>query len=107
MNRLQPFLTKCLGYRSNGGGGSTGNGTAGDVKVDIAVRMRILVDNVVRYDATPMVQNLIHHMARISLEVSVQRRPSRDNNDVWTMGPQMMTTTTGGANNVANSNQCP
>ncbi len=56
LTRLQPLLTECLGYRN---GGMT-------TKIRLhARRSRTIVDNIVRYVTVSMVQNLIHHLARI------------------------------------------
>jgi hypothetical protein len=55
--RLQPLLTECLGYRN---GGMT-------TKIaSHARRTRTIVGDVVRYATVPMVQNLVHHSARIA-----------------------------------------
>jgi hypothetical protein len=57
---LQPLLTECLGYRN---GGMT-------TKIALhARRMRRIADDDVRYATVLMVQNLVHHLARIALGV--------------------------------------
>jgi hypothetical protein len=54
--RLQPLLTECLRYRNRGM----------TTKIALhAKRTRTTADDVIRYTAVPMVQNLIHHLARI------------------------------------------
>ena len=60
LTRLQPLLTECLGYR---------NGGMMTKIVLHARRMRTTMDNIVRYATVPMVQNLVHHLARIALGV--------------------------------------
>jgi len=63
LNGLQPMLPECLTSRAAGGGS--------DADVDaIAGRMRTLADDIVRYATVPMVQNLIHHSARLALGVA-------------------------------------
>ncbi len=56
LSRLQLLLTECLGYR---------NGGMMTKIVSHARRMRTNMDDVVRYAMVPMVQNLVHHSARI------------------------------------------
>ncbi len=57
---MQPLLTECLGYRN---GGMT-------TKITLHTRrMKTIADDVVRYATVPMVQNLVHHLARIALGV--------------------------------------
>ncbi len=57
LTRLQPLLMECLGYR---------NGGMMTKIMSHARRMRMTVDNLVRYATVPMVQNLVHHLARIA-----------------------------------------
>ncbi len=57
LTRLQPLLTECLGYR---------NGGLTTKIVSHARRMRTTAENVVRYATVLMVQNLVHHLARIA-----------------------------------------
>ncbi len=67
LTRLQPLLTECLGYRNGG------------MMNKIALharRMRTIADNVVRYATVPMVQNLVHHLARIMLGVVDNAAPA-------------------------------
>jgi hypothetical protein len=60
LTRLQPLLTECLGYRN---GGMT-------TKIALHARwVRTIADDVIRYATGPMVQNLVHHLARIALGV--------------------------------------
>ena len=60
LTRLQPLLTECLGYK---------NGGTMTKIASHARRMRTTADNVVRYAAVLMVQNLVHHLARIAAGV--------------------------------------
>jgi hypothetical protein len=60
LTRLQPQLTECLGYR---------NGGMMTKIASHARKMRTTVDDVIRYATVPMVQNLVHHLARIVLGV--------------------------------------
>ncbi len=56
LTRLQPLLMECLGYRNGG------------MMTKIALharRTRTIADDVVRYATVQMVQNLVHHLARI------------------------------------------
>ncbi len=57
LTRLQPLLTECLGYR---------NGVMMTKIVLHARRTRTIADDIVRYATVPMVQNLVHHSARIA-----------------------------------------
>jgi hypothetical protein len=60
LNGLQPMLPECLMARSSGLNAEV---------ADHAKRMRTTADDIVRYATVPMVQNLIHHSARMALGV--------------------------------------
>ena len=62
LSGLQPMLPECLAARSSG--------SNAEEVADRAKRMRTTADDIVRYATVPMVQNLIHHSARLALGVA-------------------------------------
>jgi hypothetical protein len=97
LNRLQPLLPQCLVNRNTGM----------NEEVENAARaMRAIVDDIVRYATVPMVQNLIHHSARIALGVvdtAVSMNATTDTGATVPMEEGVTTVVVGGGGDDATS----